>query len=138
MFYTKPLLDDRQTPEQRAYTVRQQRRDDDRRRALCNILEFWRHCEKPLCRRNRTCSGDMHACFARRWELLDEDWKEWVRGALLAMQSGARGEELCRAADARRAEYLACLERTKAAAASPQASAPATPSPPPGARIRRL
>ena len=42
---------------------------------------------KPPCRRNRTCSSDMHACFTRHWSLVPEERKEYLRGCI---DGGAR------------------------------------------------
>ena len=73
MFQTKVTFAPGQTPEQRKAHAAHWRREDARRRAINNVLGFWRVCGKPPCRRNRTCSGDMHACFTRHWPAVPEE-----------------------------------------------------------------
>jgi hypothetical protein len=149
MFQTKVTFWEDQTPEQRKAHAANCRREDARRRAINNAFGFWRICSKPVCRRNRTCSHDMHACFERQWGAIPEDQKEWLRGAIVAMNNGATDEAVARAGDARRAEYLQMQERLNARtapASSPGAAhggaAPAaddTNAPPPArVRIRQL
>lgn len=141
MFRTKVTFAENQTPEQRKAHAENWRREDDRRRTINNAFGFWRICVKPVCRRNRTCSHDMHACFERHWRPIPEDQKEWVRGAIMAKQEGASGEALRGAADARRAEYLQLQERMNAGAeptAPLQGADAGNSAPTPNARIRRL
>jgi len=142
MFRTKPKFADWQTPEQRAATVRIARQHDERLRTYCNMMSFWSMCAKPVCRRSRTCSGNMHACFRLHWAEVTEDDKEWVRGALLARRAGVTGvEALARAADAHLADYLKWLESPSAKAAAPASSPEPDASgsaPSADVRIRRL
>ena len=141
MFQTKVTFAEGQTPEQRKAHAASWRREDERRRTINNAFGFWRICSKPVCRRNRTCSHDMHACFERHWRPIPEDQKEWVRGAIVAKSGGATGEAVLRAADARRAEYLQLQERQNAGAkpvASPPGADGGHAAPTPNARIRRL
>jgi len=97
MFQTKVTFSENQTPEQRKAHAANWRREDERRRTINNAFGFWRICSKPVCRRNRTCSHDMHACFERHWRPIPEDQKEWVRGAIVAKSGGATGEAVLRA-----------------------------------------
>jgi hypothetical protein len=138
MFQTKVIFADWQTPEQRKVHAAHWRKRDAGQRKINDALEFWRGCAKPACRRGRTCASDMHACFARNWALVPDEAKEWLRGALLAMKQGARGDELVRAAEARRAKYLASLETTNAAETSPAPPATETPAAATEVRVRRL
>ena len=142
MFQTKVTFAEGQTPEQRKAHAASWRREDERRRTINNAFGFWRICSKPVCRRNRTCSHDMHACFTRHWAQIPEDQKEWLRGAIVARREGASGDAVVRAADARRAEYLQLQERINPGA---EPTAPlqggadvAAAAPMPNARIRRL
>jgi hypothetical protein len=136
MFRTKVGFADWQTPEQHAITVRLARRDDDARRTHCNMLKFWRVCTKPICRRNHSCSGDMHACFRRHWALVPEDFKEWVRGAIMAKLKGAKNvDELARAAEARRADYFKRQEKLSGLFTPAQPAGGEDAVPPAGARI---
>jgi hypothetical protein len=141
MFQTKVTFSKDQTPEQRKAHAANWRREDDRQRIVNNAFQFWRICSKPVCRRNRTCSHDMHACFERHWRPIPEDQKEWLRGAIVAKSEGANADAALRAADARRAEYLQLQERIGAGAApsvplrgADGGDAATTPT----ARIRRL
>ena len=34
-------------------------------RLYCDVLQFWRSCEEPRCRRHRGCAGDPHDCLMR-------------------------------------------------------------------------
>jgi len=141
MFHTKVTFSENQTPEQRKAHAAHWRREDARRRAINNAFQFWRICSKPVCRRNRTCSHDMHACFERRWRAIPEDQKEWLRGAIVAKHGGANGDAVLRAADARRVEYLQLQERQNAGAAPSaplQGADGGGAAPMPTARIRRL
>jgi hypothetical protein len=142
MFQTKVTFSKDQTPEQRKAHAAMCRREDERHRAINNAFGFWRICSKPICRRNRTCSDDMHACFERHWWPIPEDQKEWIRGAIVAKSGGATGEALVRAAEARRAEYLQMQERLNAGAGAPRESSPAadggSAAPAVDVRIRRL
>ncbi|MEA3028040.1 MAG: hypothetical protein QOF91_3325 [Alphaproteobacteria bacterium] len=101
MFQTKITFSEGQTPEQRKAHTAYWRRQDAQRRGFNNMLRFWRVCARPACRRNHTCSGDMHACFTRHWAMMAEDEKEWIRGAIKA-GAGATLEQRARAADAAR------------------------------------
>jgi hypothetical protein len=131
---------DWQTPEQRAATERQWRRDQAHKRRMCNFMAFWHACTKPRCRRNRTCSGDPEDCFQLRWGCLAEADKEWVRGCILAAQNTRSKEEIERAGDAARDAYLKSVERfakQQPAVARP-AETPADTPAEPQVRIRRL
>jgi hypothetical protein len=70
MFQTKVKFADWQTPEQRKAHAAHWRRKDALVRKINNGLGFWRVCEKPLCRRNRNCLDNMHACFTRHWAMV--------------------------------------------------------------------
>jgi hypothetical protein len=141
MFRTKVTFAENQTPEQRKAHAESWRREDARRRIINNAFGFWRICSKPLCRRNRTCSQDMHACFERHWRPIPEDQKEWIRGAIVAKHEGASGDAVLRAADARRVEYLELQERMNAGAtptAPLQGADDGKAAPPAQARIWQL
>src|SRR4029079_9810309 len=120
MFQTKVTFSADQTPEQRKAHAAYWRNEDARRQRINNLLGFWRVCGKPICRRNRTCSDDMHACYARLWPLVPEENKEYLRGCILAARDGAAADEIVRAAEARRADYLKSLEPNNGPAASPR------------------
>jgi hypothetical protein len=138
MFQTKITFSEGQTPEQRKAHTAYWRRQDAQRRGFNNMLRFWRVCARPACRRNHTCSGDMHACFTRHWAMMAEDEKEWIRGAIKA-GAGATLEQRARAADAARERYLKSIERANAPPAPCSPAEPAAAPPPSlGVRIRRL
>lgn len=138
MFQTKVTFSAEQTPEQRKAHAAYWRGKDARRRGINNLLGFWRVCGKPVCRRNRACSHDMHACFARLWPLVPEENKEYLRGCILAARDGAAGDEIIRAADARRADYLKSLEPKSVPAALPRRADDNRAAPSADVRIRRL
>jgi hypothetical protein len=141
MFRTTPKFAHWQTPEQRAFTARQVEKRDAMRRAQCNMLKFWRMCTKPRCRRNHTCSEDMHACFERHWAMIAEEDKQWIRGAIRAAARGATKDEVARAADAARAAFLESLAARSVPVAAPASSPVANDTqtaPPADVRIRRL
>jgi hypothetical protein len=126
MFQTKVTFHESQTPEQRKAHVAHWRREDARRLAFNNAFGFWRVCGKPLCRRSRGCSHDMHACFTRQWALMPEEDKEYVRGCIKAAPSARSTEELDRAGVAARDAYIANMQRlpAKAEPAAPPRAAP--------------
>jgi hypothetical protein len=138
MFQTKVTFSEGQTPQQRKAHAAHWRREDARRRAINNGLGFWRVCAKRQCRRSQTCSHDMHACFERHWALVPEEDREYLRGGILAKRDGAAGDEIIRAAEARRADYLKSLEANNAPAASPLRADDNQAAPPMEVRIRRL
>ncbi len=141
MFETKVTFAEGQTPEQRKAHVAYWRRKDAQRRGLNNALGFWRLCGTPRCRRNRTCSGDMHACFARLWPLVPDEQKEYLRGCARAVNGDGdlSMDAVDRAGRAAREEYL---KRMAERARPPAAVVPVSPdvaiAPQPEARIRRL
>jgi hypothetical protein len=138
MFQTKVTFSEGQTPEQRKAHAAHWRREDARRRAINNLFGFWRVCRKPQCRRSQTCSHDMHACFERHWALVPEADREYLRGGIMAKHDGATGDEIIRAAEARRAEYLKSLEPASARAVEPASSPSPVAAPRADVRIRRL
>ena len=135
MFETKLTFAEGQTPEQRKAQADYWRRHDARRRGINDSLGFWRLCGKPQCRRNRTCSFDMHACFARHWAQVPEEDKEYLRGCITAACGGVRGlDALDRAGLAAREKYRDRMERSNA----PPVTAAPEAAPDPEVRIRRL
>jgi len=85
-----------------------QRRQDDYGRWLNNdIFEFWRACKEPRCRREHSCSGDLHACSARRWAAIPEEEKVWFRAGMKAIIAGASFEEAVRMGEAERDRWRA-------------------------------
>jgi hypothetical protein len=135
MFQTKVTFAVGQTPAQRKAHAAYWRREDARRREINNGLDFWRVCGKPRCRRNHTCSDDMHACFARLWPQVPQEEKEYWRGCITAARDGDHPstDAIHRAGLAARDKYLNEVERSIAA---PAPAAEARPAP--DARIRRL
>ena len=96
---------------------------------------------KPLCRRNRTCSHDMHACFTRHWAPIPEDQKEWLRGAIVAKREGATAMRCC--APPMRAARSICNCRSgsmrgRSRLLRCRVADVADAAPMPNARIRRL
>jgi hypothetical protein len=128
-----------QTPAQRKAYAAQLRREDAGSRMRNDIFGFWRVCEQPLCRRNHSCSGDMHACFQRLWPLVPEEQKEYLRACIMAAKDTRSKEAIHRAGIAARD---ACLKRQKeieAASAAQQQAQPARAVPgDPEVRVRRL
>ncbi len=139
MFQTKVTFHESQTPEQRQAHAASWRREDARKRGINNLFGFWRVCGKGRCRRDRTCSHDMHACFERWWPRVPEEEKEFLRGCVIAARDGASAVgDLHRAGAAARENYL---KRTKQASSpEPQVSTRSEVAAPPEpvVRIRRL
>jgi hypothetical protein len=93
------------TPKQRK-TQGRSVRYNARCLALCNSLEFWQRCHVGACRRNRSCRGDMHACFARHWRAVPEDVMVFVRARLDASEQGLAPAAAVRAAIEARTRHL--------------------------------
>jgi hypothetical protein len=140
MFQTKVTFAPGQTPEQRKAHAAHWRREDARRRAINNGLGFWRVCSKPPCRRNRTCSSDMHACFTRHWSAMPEERKEYLRGCMMAARDGNLSKDaIHRAGLAARDKFLALTTRNETPSAQRLTVEPVAETPPaPDVRIRRL
>ena len=66
------------------------RKNDLTQRKLCNVLEFWRMCMMPRCRRNQTCQGEGQQCFERHWQPLPEDVKDEIRNDIRTAARMAR------------------------------------------------
>ncbi len=115
-----------QSPDQRRATFLISRRADALKRRQCSLLHFWQTCRKPLCRRNRACCGDMHACFAANWRALPEEDREWARGLFRAMAQCLPPQAQLAAAQAARERSLAvrreAAEQEAAVAARPAAA----------------
>ena len=123
-----------QTPEQRAYQAKLVRRDDARRLAMCNALQFWRACRTRECKRRHACSGDPQACFTQKWEQFPEAAKDWFRAVRKARQDGLSMEQAIARATAelaREAEIVAKFEAARAPAEAPRFT-------PPTPRVRGL
>jgi hypothetical protein len=131
-------LPDHRTPEQRAAGERWARKHEADGRIRCNAMRFWRMCETPRCRRQRSCSGDPQACFERHWALFPDDLKEWIRGVIVAAHAGATPEQRARAGEARRMEYLKLQEAKGARVAEPITPPDADADQPAKTRIRQL
>ena len=138
MFQTKVTFHEGQTPEQRKAHAAYWLRKDTQQRGINNALGFWRPCGQPRCRRNQTCSGDMHACFARVWPLVPEDDKEYLRGCITAWRNdrSAPMVSVDRAGRAAREEYLGRMAERALPPEPPVPDVAITPQP--EARIRRL
>jgi len=78
-------------------------------RTICNYFRFWLACTGRACFRNKSCSGDAHACHDRFWPLVPERLKFEFRGLLQALNDGLSAEEATRKvqADWERMEALA-------------------------------
>ena len=128
----------RQTGQGKAHAA-QLRRDAAGRRVFNNIAGFWRVCAQPVCRRNRSCSGDAHACFKRLWPLMPEEEKEYLRACITAAQTTRSAPAIHRAGIAARDEQLKRQAQITAPLAAPAMtnSAPATAAAP-DVRVRRL
>lgn len=94
------------TPAQRAYAERERRVFDAYRRKMCTMLQFWRVCGDPQCRRQRACEKDMHACFARHWPMMPEETKVWLRAASVALDQGNSPEQAVMRGRAAVEQYL--------------------------------
>jgi hypothetical protein len=140
MFRTKVKFSASQTPEHRKAHADHWRREDARRHAINDGLGFWRACGKASCRRNRTCSGDMHACFEKRWAEVPEDQKEYLRGCIMASRGGDLPvDAIHRAGLAARDKFLNDMKRQEPVSAQRPQAEPAGATPPaPDVRIRRL
>lgn len=79
-----------QTPEQQQIQLEIWRRHDEDKRLICDTLEFWRACDKGVCRRMHGCKGDPHECFQRGWEEVPEEDKQWLRDAIVAWREAGR------------------------------------------------
>ena len=123
MFRTQVKFFKDQTPEQRAAHVRNWRRQDAVTRMRCNVLQFWRLCRTPVCRRNHACCGDMHACFERHWEQFPESGKAWFRAVAKARQDGHSTQQAMRMANAEAAREAGAAAPQPDSAASDSASA---------------
>ena len=104
---TKPLAGSQTPARRKAYEAFLRDRETGKR-MFHNMLGFWRVCGKPLCRRNRACTGDVDACFQRFWPLVPEETKEYVRGCIRAAQHTRDPQEIGRAG---MAAHDACLKR---------------------------
>ena len=102
----KSKLVQQPTPKQRKARERSVRLDA-RRLAICNSLEFWERCHVGACRRNHSCRGDTHACFARHWRTVTGDMTVFVHAELDARQRGLPPVAAIRAALEARQRYLA-------------------------------
>jgi hypothetical protein len=101
-----------QTPEQRAWQEKWVRRDDARRVAMCNALQFWRACHTRECKRRHACSGDPQACFTRHWEHYPEEAKVWFRAVAKLRQDGLSTQQAMQRAN----DEMARVEEAEAAA----------------------
>jgi hypothetical protein len=145
MFQTKVTFTERQTPEQRKAHAAHWRRRDAHFRRFNTALDFWRTCGKPVCRRQRSCAGDMHACFEHNWALVADEDKEYWRGCIMAARNTRSIDEVHRAGLAAREAFLKHKERIEALLASSAPIRPADEAQPatderadPVVRIRRL
>lgn len=75
----------------------------------CKMLEFWRDCSTPRCKRERTCTGDMRTCSNNYWAALTEDEKVWVRTLVKARFEGHSHEEAVSMAATERQRYLTLM-----------------------------
>lgn len=94
-----------QTPKQRKAQAKIVRRNA-RCLAMCNSLEFWQRCHIGACRRNHSCRGDMHACFARHWRTVPDDIMVLTRARLDARERGLAPAAAIRTALEARERYL--------------------------------
>ena len=134
----KQTFTDRKTREQGKAGASPLPKADESRRMFNNIVGFWRVCERPGCRRNRACLGDMHACFERLWPLVPEEEKEYLRGCIKAAQNTRSRGAIHKAGIAARDACLRDTARLAAPAAAPQAEPARASAPAPEVRLRRL
>ena len=122
------------------------RRANDLRHS-CNLFRFWLACPDKVCARNKSCSGDAHACHDRFWPLVPERLKFEYRGMIVALNDGLSREEAVRKvqADWERMEALAReLGQGPAAESVASAAPPDAPAQPQacerqrGPRVRML
>ena len=125
-----------QTPEQRAWQAKNERREDARRIAMCNALQFWRACRIRECKRRHACSGDPHACFARQWEQFPESGKAWFRAVAKARRDGLSTRQAMRQTSAEMAQEAEAAAKL-AATAPPQRESPSAGARA-GPRVRKL
>ena len=123
----------KQTRAQKHGGPEQQRREDEGKRSLNNVLKFWRLCTKAPCRRAHACMGDAQSCLTRHWVIVPQDFKIWFRAAIQARCEGLSPEEANRAGEAevkRRKELEAQYghEDERCSGASPQFTSRASES----------
>jgi hypothetical protein len=82
-------------------------REEDSRRVVHDIFQFWRRCPEPPCRRAHACVGNQPACFDRHWPLVPETAKVGFRAFIAALAAGQPAEEALQAAQSAEARYEA-------------------------------
>jgi len=105
---------------------------DARKRWVNNLFGYWHVCAARVCKRNRGCAGDPHACFERWWWMTPEAPKVQFRAYIKASCAGLSPQDALREADAeveRAAEHIARVDAETARAWEATQRAP-TPLPP--------
>ncbi|HEX3502954.1 MAG TPA: hypothetical protein VHU22_06150 [Xanthobacteraceae bacterium] len=54
------------------------------RRIYCDVLELWRSCTKPRCRRHRRCAGEPRACLRRVYNDLPSHRHDALQAQVIA------------------------------------------------------
>ena len=89
--------------EQRAAFAREQEKHaaglTRARRKLCTALNFWRVCERKVCRRARGCAGDANACFVHFWPHVPEEVKIRIQAGIVARRAGGSEADMVRAGE---------------------------------------
>jgi hypothetical protein len=53
-------------------------------RRYCDAFALWRRCERALCRRRQSCTGDAAACLKRAIDDMPHDVQRRARGDIIA------------------------------------------------------
>jgi hypothetical protein len=77
----RQYLNKRYTPKQQQALYNAARAATQR--LYCDVLELWRSCRKPRCKRHQRCSGEPQACL-RRCTSLPNDQHDAVRAQVIA------------------------------------------------------
>jgi hypothetical protein len=54
------------------------------RRIYCDVLELWRACKTPRCRRHRRCGGDAKECLARAYRSIPAAQHDALQAQVMA------------------------------------------------------
>jgi hypothetical protein len=52
-------------------------------RRYCDAFALWRHCERALCRRRQSCTGDADACLRRTIDDVPQDVQRRARSDII-------------------------------------------------------
>lgn len=53
-------------------------------RLYCEVLELWRSCQKPRCRRHRRCAGEPQPCLRRAYFNMPADRHDELQAQVIA------------------------------------------------------